>query len=117
MPYIYLRLSHIFQGYTCYNIFNPLNLLNLWPVEDGKRQTGPCCCVVQKGRSDWRVFGCNVSVMPSDANLFNLLKGNHIMKVINVNSFLKFNPLALLVVPPLAENHRYFGKDMDFCLA
>jgi hypothetical protein len=29
-----------------------------------------------------------VAVMPSDANLFNLLKGNHIMKVINVISFL-----------------------------
>ena len=55
--------------------------------------------------------------MPSDASLFNLLKGNHIMKVINVNSFLKFNPLALLVVPRLAENHCYFGKDMDLCLA
>jgi hypothetical protein len=25
-----------------------------------------------------------VAVMPSDANLFNVLKGNHIMKVINV---------------------------------
>ncbi len=29
LPYIYLCLSHIFQGYICYNIFNPLNLLNL----------------------------------------------------------------------------------------
>jgi hypothetical protein len=29
-----------------------------------------------------------VAVMPSDANLFNLLKGNHIMKIINVISFL-----------------------------
>jgi hypothetical protein len=29
-----------------------------------------------------------VAVMPSDANLFNHLKGNHIMKVINVISFL-----------------------------
>ena len=29
-----------------------------------------------------------VAVMPSDANLVNLLKGNHIMKVINVISFL-----------------------------
>jgi hypothetical protein len=27
-------------------------------------------------------------VMPSDANLFNLLKGNHIMEVVNVISFL-----------------------------
>jgi hypothetical protein len=29
-----------------------------------------------------------VTMMPGDANLFNLLKGNHIMKVINVISFL-----------------------------
>jgi hypothetical protein len=29
-----------------------------------------------------------VAVMPSDANHLNLLKGNHIMKVINVISFL-----------------------------
>ncbi len=55
--------------------------------------------------------------MPSDANLFNLLKGNHIMKVINVNSFLEFNTVALLIVPCLAENLLYFGKNMDLCLA
>jgi hypothetical protein len=68
-----------------------------------------CATVLsKKGRLEWRVFGCNViplvmlqaypvpesryrrtvAVMPSDANLFNLLKGNHIIKIINVISFL-----------------------------
>jgi hypothetical protein len=58
-----------------------------------------------------------VAVMPRDANLFNLLEGNHIMKVINVISFFKINTLALLIVPSLADNLPYFGKDMDLCLA
>ncbi len=56
-------------------------------------------------------------MMPSDANLFNLLKGNHIMKIINVISFLEINTLALLIVPHLAENLLYFAKDMDLRLA
>ena len=30
----------------------------------------------------------SVAVMSNDANLYNLLKGNHIMKIINVISFL-----------------------------
>jgi hypothetical protein len=55
--------------------------------------------------------------MPSDANLFNLLKGTHILKVINVFSFILINTLALLIVPCLAENLLYFGKDMALCLA
>jgi hypothetical protein len=32
-------------------------------------------------------------------------------------SFLKFETLALLIVPSLAKNLPYFGKDMDFSLA
>jgi hypothetical protein len=55
-----------------------------------------------------------VAVMPSDANLFNLLKGNHIMKVINVISFFTINTLALLIVLRLADNLPYFGKDNSF---
>ncbi len=38
-----------------------------------------------------------------------VLKGNHIMKIINVISFLYINTLALLIVPRLAENLLYFG--------
>ncbi len=49
IPYMYQYPPHVFQGYTRYNVFNPLNLFNQSCVEHEKGQWAvPCCSVSQK---------------------------------------------------------------------
>ncbi len=62
LPHIYLHLSHFFQGCICYNIFNPLNLLNLhwisWICDVSSMAKGKqaCATVLSKKDSQTGVF-------------------------------------------------------------
>ncbi len=52
LPYNYLYLPHISQGYSSFNIFNPLNLLNLWLGKHEEGRTKQFCYVIPKGRKE-----------------------------------------------------------------